>query len=223
MARRLHDRLLAAAALLALWPVMLMAAIGIRLSSPGPVLHRARRAGLHGREFTLLKFRTMHQEEGSAITAAHDERVFPFGRWLRRTKIDELPQLVNVLRGEMAIVGPRPEDPRIVRDHYTPEQLRTLEVLPGLASPGSLYNYTHGEALLVGADAEARYLREVLPAKLALDLAYMRDASLVRDWRVIARTLVVIAAMLAGRRSRRRAAGQTRREPGNPRLEHGGG
>jgi lipopolysaccharide/colanic/teichoic acid biosynthesis glycosyltransferase len=143
----------------------------------------------------------MHTGTGSAITSRDDVRVFRFGRWLRRLKIDELPQLFNILRGEMAIVGPRPEDPRIVREHYTPAQRRTLDVLPGLASPGSLYNYTHGEALLVGDDSEARYLREVLPTKLSLDLQYIRHASLRYDVQIIFRTIAIILATLAGRRT----------------------
>src|SRR2546429_6482941 len=140
-------------------PLLAVAAIGIRLSSPGPVLYRARRVGRNGAGFTMYKLRTMHQREGaaSAITGRNDPRVFPFGAWLRRTKIDELPQLFNVLRGDMSIVGPRPEDPRIVRDHFRPLHFETLRVRPGLASPGSLFNYTHGEALLAGGDAEAQY------------------------------------------------------------------
>lgn len=202
MARRLLDRLLAASALVLLAPVMATAAAGVRMSSPGPVLYRSRRSGLGGSEFDLYKFRTMHvrANAGSAITAREDSRVFPFGRWLRRFKVDELPQLLNILRGEMAIVGPRPEDPSIVRQFYTAEQRATLDVLPGLASPGSLYNYTHGEALLSGDDAEQLYVGHVLPTKLALDLIYVREASFFYDCRIVGRTVAVICATIAGRR-----------------------
>src|SRR2546426_10858891 len=128
-------------------PLLAVAAIGIRLSSPGPVLYRARRVGRSGAGFTMYKLRTMHQREGaaSAITGRNDPRVFPFGAWLRRTKIDELPQLFNVLRGDMSLVGPRPEDPAIVLRHYAPVHRETLAVRHGLASPGSIYNSTPGQ------------------------------------------------------------------------------
>src|SRR2546428_11072961 len=123
------------------------AAIGIRLWSPGPVLSRARRVGRNGAGFTMYKLRTMHQREGaaSAIAGRNDPRVFPFGAWLRRTKIDELPQLFNVLRGDMSLVGPRPEDPAIVLRHYAPVHRETLAVRPGRASPGSTYTYATGD------------------------------------------------------------------------------
>ena len=142
MAKRVFDIVVASLTLLAALPVLAVAALAIRLASPGPVLHRAARAGRDGRPFTMLKLRTMHVappgESGSRITDPADPRVFPVGALLRRTKIDELPQLVNVLRGEMAIVGPRPEDPEIVRKHYSPTHRETLRVRPGLVSPGSI-------------------------------------------------------------------------------------
>src|SRR5580765_2430484 len=171
--KRLLDIVVTACALTAAAPLLLVAAVGIRLTSPGPVLYRAqrigrdrrrpyanlclgayqperRRAGYGGREFTMYKFRTMHvsADPGSSITARNDSRVFPFGAWLRATKIDELPQLINIIRGDMTLVGPRPEAPDIVRNHYTPDDLSTLQTLPGLTSPGSLYYYTHCEAKL---------------------------------------------------------------------------
>ncbi|MQA28689.1 MAG: sugar transferase [Luteitalea sp.] len=205
MARRLRDVALAVAALLLLSPILAAAAIGIRWTSPGPVLYRCRRVGRGGTEFTLYKFRTMHVHtagRGSPITARHDTRIFAWGHWLRRTKIDELPQLFNVLIGDMAIVGPRPEDPGIVRRHYTAVQMQTLQVRPGLASPGSIYNYTHGERLLgEGGDTEHTYVTELLPVKLSLDLAYVRHASLWYDMRIVGRTIVVIVGMLTGRQN----------------------
>ena len=136
--KRLMDILFSAIGLVLLGPLMLLAAAVIRLSSPGPVFYVAKRAGLHGRAFGLLKFRTMQvgADRLGACTAQNDSRVFAAGRILRLFKIDELPQLINVLRGEMSIVGPRPEDWQIVHDCYTPEQRRVLEVVPGLtASP----------------------------------------------------------------------------------------
>ena len=202
MAKRLFDVVAAAVALVVFAPVLAFAAIGIRLASPGPVLFRARRAGRGGRPFTMYKLRTMHvAAPGGPITAADDPRVFRFGRLLRRTKIDELPQLLNVLRGDMAVVGPRPEELAIVERYYTPVHHLTLRVRPGLASPGSLYQYTHGDALLAGGDPEERYVTRVLPVKLALELAYVRRASLAYDCAIIARTIWVIAGIVTGRRN----------------------
>jgi len=160
MAKRLFDVVVAALGLVAAAPLLLVAAVGIRLSSPGPILYRARLLGRDGRPFTMYKLRTMHlnhRTSRSVITAQHDPRVFAFGRPLRRLKIDELPQLVNVLRGEMSLVGPRPQHPDIVRSYYAPEHGETLRVRPGLASPGSLYDSTHGEPLVGSADPERAY------------------------------------------------------------------
>lgn len=199
--RHLIDRAIAAVVLVAASPLLLAAALGIAASSPGPVLYRARRAGLGGRDFTMYKFRTMHvNATGAAITAGRDPRVFAFGALLRRLKIDELPQLWNIVRGEMAIVGPRPEDPRLVAEHYTAEQWRTLDVLPGLTSPGSLYNYTHGDALLQGEDPERAYVERLLPVKLGLEQAYVRRASFAYDAALVLRTVAIIAQIAAGRR-----------------------
>lgn len=203
MGRRLFDIGAATAALIVLSPLMLLVAVAIRASSPGPVIFRARRVGLHSRQFSMFKFRTMtcSADVGSAITGSQDRRVFPLGRLLRRSKIDELPQLFNVLVGEMALVGPRPEDPRLVATLYRPEHLHTLDVRPGLASPGSLYNFTHGEAQLAGPDTESAYAERLLPTKLALDLVYVRRASFRYDVAIMFRTLCVIVAATLGKRS----------------------
>jgi len=203
MGKRLFDVVASMAALLVLSPVFLLAAIAIRLSGRGPILYRAQRCGRGGEPFTMHKFRTMVVEQGpkaSAITASADGRVFPVGRLLRKLKIDELPQLYDVLRGKMSIVGPRPEDLSIVRDHYAPEHMETLTVRPGLASPGSIYNYTHGERLVGREHPELDYLQNLLPVKLALETVYVREASFAYDLRVILRTLLVIGQIAAGRR-----------------------
>jgi len=203
MARRLLDALIVGPALVVAAPFLAVAAIGIRLASPGPILFRATRVGLRGRLFTMYKLRTMHVAQGrytSAITAHRDPRIFPWGAWLRWSKIDELPQLFNVLRGDMSLVGPRPEVPGIVRQHYTRSQWETLKVRPGLASPGSIYNYTHGQALLAPDDPERHYVERLLSLKLALDLVYVRRASWRYDVRLMARTLWVVAGTLLGRR-----------------------
>jgi len=202
MAKRLLDIVLAALGLALVAPVLALAALAIRLANPGSVLYRARRVGRAGAPFTMYKLRTMHQGRpgrASRITGQDDPRVFPLGALLRRTKIDELPQLFNVLRGDMSIVGPRPEDPDIVERHYTPLLRETLAVQPGLASPGSLYHYTHGDALLASGDPETAYVERLLPLKVALDVVYVRHASLRTDVRIIGRTLSTIVACLGGR------------------------
>jgi lipopolysaccharide/colanic/teichoic acid biosynthesis glycosyltransferase len=200
--KRLFDVTLASVSLVLLSPLLAAVALGIRLASPGPVLYRARRVGRGGDEFVMHKFRTMHVRsgQGSVITAANDGRLFPLGALLRATKIDELPQLYDVLRGKMSIVGPRPEDPKIVAGHYTPEQWETLAVLPGLASPGSIYHYTHGDRYLHDDDPEGSYCEGLLPVKLALDLEYVRRASFLYDLQVIRRTAWVIACVSLGKR-----------------------
>jgi lipopolysaccharide/colanic/teichoic acid biosynthesis glycosyltransferase len=199
----LIDLVLSSIALICLSPLFLLAAAGIRLCSPGPIFYRAKRVGIGGKIFTMYKFRTMHVNHGpagSCITAQNDSRVFAFGSWLRRLKIDELPQLVNILRREMAIVGPRPEDPTIVERHYNSDQLETLRILPGLSSPGSIYFYTHGEKTLNGKDPEGEYVERLLPVKLALDLIYVHEVSVLYNLRVILRTIWVVAAIALGKR-----------------------
>ena len=208
MAKRMLDLALSALGLVIALPLLAIAAVGIRLSSPGPVLYRARRVGLGGRPFTMYKLRTMHvnqQQAGgkvatSAITANNDPRVFPVGALLRKTKVDELPQLFNVVRGDMSLVGPRPEDPRFVEKNYTEADLRTLDVRPGLTSPGSVWYYTSAETELTADDPERHYVERVLPLKLALDLTYVRDVSWRRDVALIGRTIAVLTALFLGRR-----------------------
>src|SRR3989475_419105 len=202
MAKRLVEVVLAALAAVVAAPLVALAAVGIRLSSAGPALYRAERVGRDRRPFIMFKLRTMHlrrRSDSSRITGARDPRVFPFGAWLRAVKVDELPQLWNVLRGEMALVGPRPEDPAIVARHYDALGRETLTVRPGLASPGSIYSSTHGAALLVGTDPEAAYAARPRPVKLALDVVYVRHASLWYDARIVARTLWVIVTTMVDR------------------------
>lgn len=210
MANRPCDVGLAAAALVPALPVCALAAAGIWLTDGRPVLFKSRRVGLGGRVFTMYKLRTMRvaprDANGSVITGHTDARAFAFGTLLRATKIDELPQLVNVLRGDMAIIGPRPEDPAIVDAWYGPLARETLTVRPGLASPGSIYNYTHAEpeldsGALPGEDTATTYARLLLPRKLALDLVYVREASVAADLRIMLRAAVAIVAHLFGRRT----------------------
>lgn len=196
--KRLFDLLLCAA----LAPVVavpgLVVAAAIRLLSGRPVLHRGRRMGRGGKEFDILKFRTMSVgQEGPAVTAADDPRVTGLGRWLRRTKLDELPQILNVLRGDMSVVGPRPEDPRFAH-LYRGRFADVLTARPGITGPAAV-RFRHEEELLRGAgDPEAEYARVILPAKLELDLEYVHHQSLRRDIAILAGTVRALLSRTSG-------------------------
>ena len=168
---------------------MLAVAIAVKCGSRGPVLYRARRAGKDGRLFTLYKFRSMVADAehlGPRVTPRVDPRVTRVGRVLRRTKLDELPQLFNTLIGDMSLVGPRPEDPAYVRG-YSADQLAVLRVKPGITSPASVAHF-HEEELLTGPDWEETYRRTILPAKLRIELEYLSQRTLVKDVRILAQT-----------------------------------
>lgn len=203
MAKRLFDIVFSLIALIFLLPVFLFAAIGIKLGSKGPVFYKANRMGKDKIPFKMYKFRSMHISNGvgSAITAANDDRVFGFGNLLRKTKIDELPQLINVLLGQMSIVGPRPEDVSIVERYYTEEQLETLKVAPGLASPGSLFNYTHGNRYLDVENVEQAYIEGLMPIKLNLEQYYVKNYSFLYDLQIIFRTIAIIVMITLGKES----------------------
>ena len=163
----------------------------MKVSSPGPVFHRGERIGRGGKPFTLYKFRSMRVgDSGPAITRAGDPRVTPVGRFLRRTKLDELPQLLNIVSGDMSLVGPRPEAPRYV-ELYDDEQRRILSVRPGITSPASLV-YRSEEEQLVGADWERLYVEAIMPAKLRIDLEYLDRRTLASDLRIIVRTIAAL-------------------------------
>jgi lipopolysaccharide/colanic/teichoic acid biosynthesis glycosyltransferase len=151
----------------------------------------------------MYKLRTMRINSDPAalpVTAWNDDRVFPWGRLLRNAKIDELPQLVNVIKGDMSLVGPRPEAPAVVQDHYRDVDVMTLRVRPGVTSPGTLYYHTHCEAQLSNDAVMSTYVGRVLPLKLALDRVYLADASLRYDIRLLVRTAHVVVGRLLGRR-----------------------
>jgi len=195
MLKRTFDFVMALAGLVLLSPVMLAIAVAIRMDSPGPVLFRQERVGRHGQPFRILKFRSMRwQPAGDAsspeLTIAGDARVTRTGSWLRASKLDELPQLVNVLRGEMSLVGPRPEVPRYVA-HYPPEvRERVLSVRPGITDEASILFRNEGEILSRSSDPEQAYLTEVLPRKLEIYDAYARRHGLLGDLRILGRTFL---------------------------------
>ena len=182
-------------------PIVLVAAALVKLDSPGPAFFRSRRVGLNGRTFDMVKLRSMKigsEAAGPAVTVAADPRITRVGRLLRRTKIDELPQLFNVLRGDMSLVGPRPEHPDYVR-LYTDEQRNVLSVRPGITGPAVLA-YVDEEAMLVGPDAVDTYVKDVMPRKLALDLDYVVHRSFGRDLRLILETAGLVVRRIAFRR-----------------------
>jgi lipopolysaccharide/colanic/teichoic acid biosynthesis glycosyltransferase len=191
--RRLVDIVAACVGLALLSPILTIIALAIKLDSPGPLFHRAQRVGKDGQLFNLFKFRSMvadAAQRGPGITAAGDSRITPVGRLLRRSKLDELPQLLNVLAGDMSLVGPRPEDPGYVA-LYTPAERQVLRVAPGITSAASLA-FRHEEQLLSGPDWEERYRTVVMPAKLAIDLAYLKRRTLWSDLGLILRTVAAL-------------------------------
>ena len=188
MLKRAFDFIVAWLGLIVLSPLFAVVAVLIKLDSPGSIFFRGPRVGKSGRPFKIVKFRTMVQNAarlGPGITLSGDPRVTRIGRWLRRTKIDELPQLWNVVCGEMSLVGPRPEDPRYVA-LYTDEQRRILSVRPGITSPASI-QFRHEEALLTAGDVDT-YVQSLMPAKLQVDLEYLDHRTFFSDFYVLLRT-----------------------------------
>lgn len=201
MIKRPFDIAVAALALLVAAPFIVVAASGIKLTSPGPIFYRARRAGRDGALFTMYKLRTMHvaQTEASSITAPGDNRIFPFGNLIRRLKLDELPQFWNILNGNMSLVGPRPEAPDIVEKHYSDWMHETLRIRPGVTSPGAIYNYLMADTLLDNNDLEGSYVRNLLPPKLALERAYLERANFFSDLGYVVLSAWAIVAHVLGR------------------------
>ena len=196
--KRAFDLFFSIAGLIVLSPLFIVLAIWVKLSDGGPVLFRQERVGLNGRRFRMLKFRSMVVDAGAAgpsITRAGDARITPVGRILRQTKLDELPQLWNVLIGDMSFVGPRPEVPEYVA-RYTAEQRRVLELKPGITDLATL-EFRNEEEMLreKSANAESKselerfYLEYCVPRKIQLNLQYARKANVLRDVFVILRTL----------------------------------
>jgi len=188
--KRIIDIIGSGVGLLFLLPVMSALIIWIRLDSPGSAFYKQQRVGKDGRLFWLFKFRSMtHRAGGPEVTLGHsDNRITAAGIWLRRTKLDELPQLWNVLIGDMSIVGPRPEVPRYV-DCYTDEMRRVLSVRPGLTDPASLNAFDEGALLDAADDPEKHYLEVVMPQKVSMQLDYIDKANTFSDLALVASTL----------------------------------
>jgi lipopolysaccharide/colanic/teichoic acid biosynthesis glycosyltransferase len=197
-ARRAVDVAGSGLGLAALSPVFAAIALAIFLESGGPVFFEQERVGKGRRPFRILKFRTMvvHADRtGPKVSGRRDPRITRVGAFLRATKLDEFPQVVNVLRGEMTLIGPRAEVPEMIR-HYTPEELRILEFRPGLTAPGQIYFTTDQAAQLDGVeDAEAYYVEHHLHPKLRMDLDYLRDRSVLLDLRIVAWTAKLLLGL----------------------------
>ena len=189
MAKRTLDLIVSLVGLALLWPLLAILALWIRLDSPGPVFYRGQRVGKDGQPFHMYKFRTMvlgAESRGPAVTYRDDPRITRAGRFLRRTKLDELPQLLNVVKGEMSLVGPRPEDPTYVA-LYTEEQCQVLSVKPGITGPTQL-EYRDEASMLQGESVDEEYVSRLMPEKLKSDLEYVRTRSLAGDIRILWQT-----------------------------------
>jgi lipopolysaccharide/colanic/teichoic acid biosynthesis glycosyltransferase len=196
MAKRLFDVIVAAAALLLLAPLMAAVAVAIKLDSRGPIFFRQERVGRHGVLFHIHKFRTMRAalagEPGLQITVGEDPRITRVGGWLRRNRVDELPQFIDVLQGTMSVVGPRPEVPRYVA-HYPPAlRERALAVRPGITDPASLEYLDEAQLLAKAVDPEREYIQNILPRKVELAARYAENASVGSDLAVLWRTVGVL-------------------------------
>ncbi len=208
--KRALDIAVCGVALVMLAPLMALIALLIKCSSRGPVFYVAPRAGRFGIPFGQLKFRTMHigADKAGAFTACKDSRVFPVGRLLRLFKLDELPQLWNVVRGDMSVVGPRPEDLATVRECYTSRQMHVLDVAPGLTGLPQVRFFPELSVIdPEGLDPQQHYRRFILPMRLEMDLEYVRRQSLAFDLYLIAWTAWLIGVkswviLLAGQKQR---------------------
>lgn len=194
MLKRILDILVSVVGLVLTAPLLALLALIIKLDSPGPVFYRGWRVGRGGRLFRIFKFRSMvadAERTGVSSTSDQDNRITRVGRWLRKYKIDELPQLLNVLRGEMSLVGPRPEVPRYV-ELYTEREKAILTVRPGITDWASLWNADEGAVLAGAEDPERAYALWIRPTKLRLQLEYVDHHNLWIDFKILFYTLLKI-------------------------------
>ena len=190
ISKRIFDIVGASILLIAVIPFLLFFALVILISSSGPVFYLGQRTGLNGRPFLIFKFRTMivdAERKGGGTTAFGDKRIFPFGRFLRRYKLDELPQLLNVLRGEMSLVGPRPELPKYT-DQYTAKERKILTVRPGITDLSSI-RFSSLDKIVGDRDADEMFEKKVLPEKNRLRLQYVETQSLIGDLKILLLTV----------------------------------
>jgi lipopolysaccharide/colanic/teichoic acid biosynthesis glycosyltransferase len=215
------DVVLSATMLMLLAPVVLALMLAIKLESAGPAIYRCRRVGLGGSEFWMLKLRKMYDgARGPALTAAHDKRFTRIGRFLARTKLDEIPQLWNVLKGDMSLVGPRPEDPEFVKLEPSSYDL-ILRVRPGITGLSQLA-FARESEILDPADRAGDYLRRIFPQKIRLDRLYASKRTVGMDLSILFWTLVAVVSATGVAVNRETGALNRRRRPFGSALEGGG-
>ena len=194
IAKRSMDIVLSACALAILWPLLLLIALAIWIDDPGPVFYRQVRVGMNGKTFRIFKFRSMVMDadkKGFAITVGRDSRITRVGAVLRKTKLDELAQLLNVFLGQMSFVGPRPEVPKYV-ELYTPYQRQVLLVRPGITDYASIAYRNENDLLASAPNPEAMYIEQIMPDKIELNMKYLREISPLADIRLILKTIVAV-------------------------------
>ena len=196
--KRFFDLIFTVQGIVILLPFFIIIAVLVKLDSPGPVFYLQERVGKNGRIFKIYKFRTMINDAdkiGPAITVGDDPRITRWGYVFRKHKLDELPQLINVLKGEMSLVGPRPEVPKYV-DMYSKDQMAVLNLLPGITDPASIKYRTENELLAatraegVDVDPEWVYVNEIMPDKIKINLEYATKANILSDFVVIMKTIL---------------------------------
>lgn len=197
--KRLFDIFFSIFAVFLLFIPWIIISFIIKIQSPGPVVYKAERIGLNGRVFTLYKFRSMRVDSGliHITTLNNDSRVFPFGKFLRKTKLDETLQFLNIIKGDMSIIGPRPEDKDNANFIFVGKYKKILQTLPGLSSPASLFDYTHGDFY----ESEDSYNKLFLPKKLELELYYIENKNMWYDIVIFFRTIAIIFLVVCGKKS----------------------
>ena len=196
MIKRCFDIIVSLIAIIILLPILLLIALWIKIDSRGSIIYKQIRVGKGGRDFGIFKFRTMHPDsdiKGLLTVCGRDPRITNAGYLLRKYKLDELPQLFNVLKGDMSLVGPRPEVRKYV-SRYSDEQLKVLSVKPGITDFASIHYSNENEILAKSANPEQTYVQEIMPHKLALNLKYIQEASLMTDLKIIAATVMKIVS-----------------------------
>ena len=194
MVKRLFDIIFSFFGLIIVFPILGVIAVLIKISSPGPVFYKGERVGRYGKLFKIYKFRTMisdAEKAGIWSTSVNDPRLTKIGKFLKKYQIDELPQLINVLKGEMSLVGPRPQVPWAV-ELYNEEEKTLLNLQPGMTDWASLWNFREGEILKGSKDADKDYLEKIHPEKMRLALEYARHHSFWIDLKIIFKTIIAV-------------------------------